>query len=342
MAGRRAGTPLYFEPLRTAAARLADGLVRLAPPATRAELAAAERELGRPLPPVYAELLSSFNGLDLFGESIVVLGVGAAPFGSLVAANRPPQPDRLAPGELVFGQTSEGDLLALDPERVIRLRPDADERWLEGTDLPCWLEASIAREEVVYDREGEFKLEAFEPDGEVTAAYGLKQAERAVRKDPGSAFAQYELGQALRRLDRLDRAQAALARAGALDPDNPWPWFDLGRTQHALEEHGPAAQSFQEAARAAPGPAGARFLLWAARCLVAQRDRASAAAADGLLAEARRRHPALVDDLRLAAEADPESDAQELLRLVEADVPQRRRLPLLADPPKPPKPPTRR
>jgi hypothetical protein len=336
----------YFEPLREAAGRLAEGLVRLGPPASKAEIAEAERALGGPLPQVYAELLGSFNGLDLFGESVLLLGVGRSPFGSLLAANHPPRPERLAADELVVGQTSEGDVVVLQREaaegeepKVFQLRPDADERWLAGSSLPRWLEATIAREEVLYDREGEFKLEAFEPDGEVTAAYGLKQAERAVRKDGDSALAQHELGLALRRLDRLERAGQAFARAGALDPENPWPWFDLGRTQHALGDHASAAQSLQEAARAAPGPAGGRFLAWAARCLLEEQDRQGA---DRLLAQARQRHPTLAQEMRRAAEAEseeeasPPGDAQELAELLEGDIPLRRRLPVLGAPPKPP------
>ena len=254
----------------------------------------------------------------------------------------------------MVGQTAEGDLLALeadpatgDSPRLFRLRPDADERWLAGSNLAIWLEATVAREEVLYDREGEFKLEAFEPDGEVTAGYALKQAERAARKDPGSALGQYELGLAFRDLGKLDRAVTAFARAGELDPQNPWPWFDLGRVQHLLGEHGPAAEAFQQAAAGAPGAAGARFLAWAIRCLVEQNDRGAAATADRLLAEARLRHPGLADDLRRAAEAEAEAeaeaaadggatdggDAQELARLCSGDVPFSRRLPLLQPPP---------
>jgi tetratricopeptide (TPR) repeat protein len=335
----RAG-PLYFEPLREAASRLAEGLVRLGPPASPAEIAGAERALGHRLPHVYRELLASFNGVDLFGESVLLLGVGRSPFGSLEATNRAPRPDQLGAGELVVGQTSEGDLLALPLEPaagarepcVFQLRPDADERWLAGSSFTHWLEAILAREEVLYDREGEFKLEAFEPDGEVTAAYALKQAERAVRKDAGSALAQYELGLALRRLGRLDRAGQAFARASELGPENPWPWFDLGRTQHDEGDHGSAALSLQQAARAAPGPAGARFLAWAARCLAEASDRAGA---DRLLADARQRHPGLAEELRRAAEAES-GDAQDLAALVAGEVPLRRRLPVLGGSPKPP------
>ena len=91
----RAGSPLYFEELRQAASRLPEGLIRLAPPAEPADLAAAERKLGRKLPHGYAELLRSWNGGDLFGDSLVLFGVGPAPFGSLLDANQPPRAETI-------------------------------------------------------------------------------------------------------------------------------------------------------------------------------------------------------------------------------------------------------
>ena len=84
----RAGGTLYFEALREAAGRLADGLVRLGPPASSLQIGDAERELGRQLPRDYAELLRSFNGVDLFGEGVVLLGVGDSPLGTLLSLNR--------------------------------------------------------------------------------------------------------------------------------------------------------------------------------------------------------------------------------------------------------------
>ena len=334
--GRPPSPAHYFEALREAAGRLPEGLVRLGDPAPPAALIAAESALGRKLPTAYAELLRSFNGVDLFGEMVVVRGVGDTPFGSLVDANRPPPSD-----ELVIAETSEGDLIALGTDhsgRIHRISPDADERWLLGSTLERWLDATIAREEILYDPEGEFRLEAFEPDGEITAAYALKQAERAARRDPGSAFHQHDLGAALRRQGRDERAAQAFARATALDPTNPWPWFDLGRTQHATGDHAAAAESFQSAARTARDPAGARFLAWSLRCLVEQDARA---AADQLRAEALRRHPGLVEDLSRAAEADPEDrDAHDLAALLRDPIPLRRRLPIA--PPASSSPPRRR
>ena len=81
-------------------------------------------------------------------------------------------------------------------------------------------------------------LEAFEPDGEeLMPAFALRQAERALRKDPGSAESHHDLGLAHRRLGHLARAREEFARAAMLDVHNPWPWFDRGpfATNRALD-----------------------------------------------------------------------------------------------------------
>src|SRR5204862_4018775 len=115
-------------------------------------------------------------------------------------------------------------------ERVWRLPADSEERWLAGSSFAAWLDATLAAEEVMYDSDGEFLLAAFAEDGEELAPpFALRRAERALRKDPGSALFQHELGMALRRMGRAEHAAQAFAQAAALDARNPWPWFDLGR-----------------------------------------------------------------------------------------------------------------
>ena len=47
------------------------------PPAAADVLLAAEAALGRPLPDDYRAFLQSFDGADLFHETILVAGVGA-------------------------------------------------------------------------------------------------------------------------------------------------------------------------------------------------------------------------------------------------------------------------
>jgi tetratricopeptide (TPR) repeat protein len=325
--------PLYFEDFRTAHAQAATGLIQPGPPATDAQIAAAEKALGRPLPGDYAAFLRSFDGADLFHESLILGGVGPEAWRKLVEVNRPPVPALLAPGELIIAEAISGDRYALSgPESVVvQLRVGSDERWLAGSSFPRWLDAMLAREQLLYDSEGEFRLEAFEEDGqELTAPFALRQAERASKKDPGSAEFQHDLGVAFRRMGKLDRAVKAFTRAAELDGHNPWPWFDRARTELALEEAALAATSFRRAAALVEGREGARFLAWAARAARAAGREDEAAQARQ---EAQARDPDLPASLRRAAEAaraeDDEDASAEAEQLAEAMEPPKRRLPII-------------
>lgn len=345
MASRRPSSPeLFFEELRTAEARLPAGLIRLGPPASDADLASAQAQLGRNLPRSYLEFLRSFDGADLFHEAVVVCGVGAEAASSLIVANAGPPPNRLHPGELIIAQTPTEDLFVLEPEdpgvmdepRVFRLSPDADERWLAGASLPRWLSATLAHQQVLYGPDGEFLLEAFEEGGEeLTPGYALRQAERALKKDPGSAIFHYELGLIHRQRGRHAEAKAAFAIAAGLDPPNPWPWFDLGRAERELSQMRQAGAAFECAAEAASGGQRARFLTWSARSFFEAGERATA---QRLLEQARETYPSLGDELRRAAEAAEEDadrearqDAEALAALVTSGLPVSRKLPVLRE-----------
>ncbi len=206
---------------------------------------------------------------------------------------------------------------------------------LAGSDFLRWLDATVAREQILYGADGEFAPEVFEDDvEEVQPRIALRQAERALRADAGSAEAHCDRGDALRRLDRLDEAADAFARAAELDAGNPWLWFDLGRVVLA-EDPRRATQAFRRAAEVDGGPSGARMLAWAAHAAAAARDEAAAAEAR---TQALARQPALLEDLRRAVataveEQDPEA-AQQATLLVEAIAPTApvRRLPMAKEP----------
>ena len=256
---------MFFERFREAAARLPDGLIRFSPPASPEAIAGVEARLGRALPAEYASFLRSFDGADLFHETIVVAGVGETAARSLLELNEERQMDDGGDrdGELVFAEAVAGDSFALDARgRVLRLRAGSDERILAGSSFERWLDATVARERVLYGPDGEFAPDVFDEDGEeIAAAVVLRQTERALKVDPGSAEAQHERGLALRRLGRGARALEAFAAASALDPDDPWPWFDFGRTALAEGLELPRArEAFQRAATLEAGPSGARLL----------------------------------------------------------------------------------
>ena len=341
---RRPSEGLFFDGLRTNEARLPAGLLRLGPPAAPEAIASTEQRLGQPLPHAYAEFLRSFDGADLFHESLVVFGVGGQGQAGLVRSNAE-SPAGGHSDELIIAEVSTGDLFTLELEapethdepRVFRVGPDADERWLAGSSFPRWLAAIIAHDALLYDAEGEFLPDAFEPDGEeLTPTFALRQAERALRKDPGSALYHHEKGVALRRMGRLESARAAFGAAAAADPTNPWPWFDLGRADHALGHYGQAAAAFECAAEAADGGESARFCAWAARAFHLAGERATALR---LRTVALTRDPNLIDSLRAAAAAAVENDdpdaareAEELASLLGDGVPLARRLPVLSAP----------
>jgi tetratricopeptide (TPR) repeat protein len=304
-------------------------LIRPLPPATPDDIARAEEALGRALPAAYASFLLSFDGADLFHETVVIAGVGRGAARALLAL---PQ-DR--PGELVFAEALWGDRYALDAdERVLRYDPGADERALAGSSFDRWLDATIAREQILFGPDGEYAPDVFDPSGqEVTPTIALRQAERALKVDPGAADVEHARGLALVRLGRRKAALAAFRTASELDTANPWPLFDLGRTALALDEPAVALPALRQAAAATRDDAtAARVLAWAVRAAVAADDAGVAA----LRAEALSRDPHLVDGLMRAAsaageDADDEARAEELA-LLEALAPGTivpRRLPVI-------------
>jgi len=312
---------VFFEKFREAVARLPDGLIRPGLPAAPAAIAESERQIGIALPGPYRDFLLSFDGADLFHESIVIAGVGAVAALSLVSLNAGATGTATTgDAELLFAETVLGDRFAFATSgAVLRLRAGSDERTVSGSTFERWLAAMVAREKVLYGPDGEFAPDAFEPDGEeVTARTALRQAERALRQDPDSAEAEHDRATALRRLGREDEAIEALTAATRIDPDNPWAWFDLGRLLlGAAGDPRRAIEAFGRAAELESGAASARMLAWAARAADAAGDAAAATTARKLAAE---RHSGIADDLRravaaAAAEEDEEArhEAAELL-----------------------------
>src|SRR4029079_1550631 len=117
------------------------GLIRPAPPASADDIARAEAALGQSLPSEYASFLRSFDGADLFHETIVIAGVGATAPRALAELNEPDEdtPPR-RPGEVVFAEAVAGDRFALDGRgRVVRLREGSEERVLAGSTFGLWL-----------------------------------------------------------------------------------------------------------------------------------------------------------------------------------------------------------
>jgi hypothetical protein len=339
--GREPSRPeVFFDHFRGALSRLPAGLIRVMPPAPAAELARAAAALGRPLPDGYAAFLQSFDGADLFHETVLIAGV--APTAALRLDDLPQ--DRV--DELVFAVGAAGERYAIDGAgRIVRTDAGADERALAGSSFAPWLDATVAREQVLYGPDGEYAPDVFDPSGEeVTPVVALRQAERALKQDPGAAGAAHARGLALRRLRRLPAAVDALEEATALDPENPWPWFDLGRTALEDGQNARAVKAFSRAAELDRGPEGGRLLAWAARAAgeapEASALRAAALARDGALVESLRR---AVDAAAADQDAEAEAEAAALLAAIAPGetVVARRRLPIVTELAAPPPPPGR-
>ena len=186
---------------------------------------------------------------------------------------------------------------------MFRLSPDADERWLVGSSLARWLASTLAHEQLLYGPDGEFLLDAFEEDGEeLTPDFAVRQAERALKKDPSvGRCTTTSWGWPTGGWDGTSWPRASFAAAAALDPPNPWPWFDLGRSERELGQMRQAAAAFECAAEAANGGERGRFLVWSGALAVRGRrpgHRRQAAGARPALS-----HPALGDELTRAAQA---------------------------------------
>jgi len=312
------------------------------------------RVLGRPLPSQLERFLRSWDGAELFQESVRLYGVENG-FGSLLAANTTDRPAGLRPRDLVFGDTSAGELLVLDEnERVVRLRgldddegaPNVnatwDERWLSGTSLEAWIAATVTHDLPLYDSEGEFVLEAFEEDGlALVPNFALKLARKVLKKDPESAELHHALGVAERRNEHISEAAKAFSDAAALDPKNPWIWFDLGRSLLELDAWQPAAEALGNAAKNALGSPSqaARFYAWQA---VAYKQQPSEPSRLAATEQALVLWPTLQADLQKAAAAavmEDDRDAYEQLEpLLDAFVAVQsgKRLALLSEPTVPP------
>jgi hypothetical protein len=321
---------LFFDHFRAAVARLPAGLIRVMPAAPPEVVQAAEAAVSRPLPDDYRAFLQSFDGADLFHETILVAGAG--PGAPVRLADLPQE----AESELSFAVAAAGERYAMDAAgRVIRYDAGAEERALAGTSFARWLDATVAREQVLYGPDGEYAPEVFDPSGEeVTPLVALRQAERAQKQDPGAASWAYARGLALRRLGRTGAAALALEEATRLDPENPWAWFDLGRAALDDGQGARAVAAFRRAAELDPGPEGGRLLAWAARAAAGGPE--AAPLREGALA----RDAGLVESLRRAVDAaaddeDPEAEAEAAALLAaiapDAALTPRRRLPVIRE-----------
>jgi hypothetical protein len=181
----------------------------LGAPATEAELARAEETLGRALPPSLRDLLGQWNGGWLFHDDHVLYGAPGAR-GELAQL-------ALDGGRIRFARGPAEELLLDERGRVIARDLDTGDERVAGSDLERWLDATMAREAVVYDRDGEFRDEAFD-GGELSESARRKRAKAAAKADPASPAWHQELAEILVDEGDEDGAIAEMEKAADVDP----------------------------------------------------------------------------------------------------------------------------
>ena len=198
------------------------------------------------LPADYRDFLSQWNGAFLFHDDYALHGVaGAHP--ELARLDDRAAASLEAP--LCFGSAPDRTLLFDGRGRVLSRDAETDEVSVEGSTFARWLDATMAREAVLYDRDGEFREEAF-TGGEVSAVAARKRAQTGVRADPESPAWRAELAELLVETGQREQAIDELVRAVALWPEGAPLWMRLGRLHREAGAPAEAAAAFARSAEA--------------------------------------------------------------------------------------------
>ncbi|MCS6911823.1 MAG: hypothetical protein RMK29_14910 [Myxococcales bacterium] len=229
----------FFEPLYVALRNHAVGVHTVGPPVTATALGRVAARLGQPVPPAYADFLRSFDGVSLFHDLIVLYGTADAAL------------DWAAPEQLRIGQTPEGALW-LGPDGALRLVDEQEpDPIVAGSNLEAWLTATLARERVLLDREGEFR-EVFDEEGAISEAARWKRVRLGRRHDPAAALYLLEEAELLLEARQDEEAVARLAEAVTLDPGAGAAWQLLGVLHRRAGRAEEAEAASLRAAQATP------------------------------------------------------------------------------------------
>jgi tetratricopeptide (TPR) repeat protein len=280
----------FYERFRAALARFSDGVHQLDPPASERAVDEAERRLGRALPAEFRDFLRQWNGGWLFHDDYALFGVGGAGAGELELAG-----DRVRIGEGVGGA-----LLLDERGRVIAVDAETETERVEGSRFERWLDATIAREALVYDREGEFRDEAFD-GGELSAKLRRKRAQAAAKADPDAPAWREELAAILVEEGRPAQAIAELERAVELEPASAPAWFALGKLHRDAGDAGRAAACFERAGESERDPQEASFALAHAVRAAVEAPEAERPDVSAIRERVRRLDASFVDQQRAAA-----------------------------------------
>jgi hypothetical protein len=219
----------FYEPLRQALADYAHGVHVAGPPAREADL----RRLQDQVPPAYLDFLRSFDGVSLFHELILLLPAGD------------PELASPHPGFTRIGEGAAGALWMDQAGRVRLVDESQPDPIVYGSDMERWLDAVLAREGLIIDKEGEFR-EVLDEEGEPTPAVRRKRARAGRKRDPGSSFYLLEEAELEVEEHAPERALLLLRQAVEIDPQAGPAWELLagllGRGPEAAAAWGRAAE----------------------------------------------------------------------------------------------------
>lgn len=241
-------------------ARLAeygDGVHRLGEPAVVLDSA---------LPASVDTICREFDGAELFHESLVLYS------GSRLQIDE---------GRFHVGEYAGDDVYVAKDGSVWRLEKDTGELLPEGTRFDRWLAGVIDAESVVYEKDGEFRDDVFDEDGELSDSSAAERERRQLGRDPKAVAPRWRLARTLSNQGRLEKARDCLEEVVAAQRDFPWAWFDLARISEELGHPECACDEAEMAAEAKADYEHAAFFLGhAARLAQAagQEERAQALA----------------------------------------------------------------
>jgi hypothetical protein len=219
--------PSFFDRFRVELGKYADGVHDVGEPVDGARLA------GRVLPAQLADFYRSWDGARLFADTIVIV-----PLGQLE-----PIGDGGGGRGVRLGEWPEGTL-ELGSDGVVRSR-DEEGAIVVGSTLERFLAALMAREGFLVDRDGEFK-EVFDEEG-IDDRVADKQTRASLKIDPDAAAWHFEAAERAFGEGDEAAAEAALARAVALDEGAAAAWALLAALQRRSGRLPAAAASFARA-----------------------------------------------------------------------------------------------
>lgn len=221
-----------------------------------------------------------WDGMDLANGELVLHELRTIPDHTRLTAEAA---DGWRDGDLVIGHRGRDTLLlSRDPWEdgadVLVLDEDAERTPFASTveHLVLGIMGEIG---VLYDELGEFREHLFDEEtGELTEKSERRLLRRRLDLDPDAPAPRLRLGQLLSRAGELRGARKELAEVVKRAPQFAWAQFELGRVLVRLDQPREAHAAFRAASEVPELDPGLAALFWAWRATTAPDDAARAAA----------------------------------------------------------------